>query len=306
MRLSTFGSVIFGVCLLGVSPWALAHKPLIVHTGEHDVGRVREAIKGGFRDIIEAPVTAERFDYMEFQIVPNGIITMQEMVTEIHLRESVKGLEIEARVFSEKVGAGGRVRTPVSEFSALHGIFMLIEGAGMELDYDVGGRFVPKDMGGFPSFNEMMKVLEDQLRGGMEATVSFADYPKVGRIYQRMTSSGGGALIQLVEDPSLPNYGHYLLIFQRDGASSSGDQDMLAGWAGRVRRLMGGNAPDLARLLAGEALHESNAGDFNIRYEKTGGDRALRVMEVPAVMQRKQQAIRSAPPRPPDFPLLPP
>lgn len=283
---------------------AFAHKALIVHTQEHDIAQARQAVRGGFQDIVESPVTVEQFDYMEVDLVPNGFITMEPLVAEIYFRESVQGLEIEAKVYQQTQGPNGITRTICNTFGAVKGVYMIIEGAGMELDYEVGLRFTHEDdRGGFLNFNHLIQAIDEKLSGGMQAQVSIANYPQAGRVYTRSTNQSMSSLFQVIEDPSLQNYTHYVLFYQRDDGTVTGsDKSQLESWMGDVRKyVLQRNGPDLEDLFFGGSSQNTSNDQFQFVMTVNGNERILEIYENQGLASQKKSEIASAPPAHADF-----
>ena len=195
--------------------------PLEIHTKEHNIKKVRKAVKGGFKDIVGAPTEEEQFDYLKVRLMPNGFITTEEYICIVTFKETLEGLRIKAVPYDVENGK----RREVKKLPTRKGVFMIIEGAAQELNYGI-------EMGNpkgntknssrkFNSFNEEIKSLDGLLEEGRPYTISIARYPRQGRVYRKLTPDKTG-LVQLVEHPRQHNKTLRLWVVQTLPGNGSG------------------------------------------------------------------------------------
>ena len=130
--------------LLPLALWAKVPIPLEVETKSPDLAGVQEALIGGFVDIIQATLEVQETDYMEFILTPNGFITNVEHRCAITFQSRKGGLMIKAVPFDVVNGQA----VEVLDFGVRKGVFLIIEGAAQEMDYDIE----MAEMGGLGGF----------------------------------------------------------------------------------------------------------------------------------------------------------
>ena len=141
LKLFAFLGIFLPFALLAAPPI-----PLEVESKTQDLAGLQEAIKGGFEDIIQAPLIQRKADYMEFLLTPNGFITNIEYRCAITFYQGKKGgILIKAVPFDIVNGK----RVEVLTFGVRKGVYLGIEGAAQEMDYDVEMGGILGDFGGF-------------------------------------------------------------------------------------------------------------------------------------------------------------
>jgi len=129
-------------------PFGLSAKPPIpleVETKSYDISAIREAVKGGFVDIIDAPLVQQTAEYMEFILTPNGFITNVEYRCIVTFHQGKAGIMIKAVPYD--IVNGQRVEVLI--FGVRKGVYLIIEGAAQEMDYDIEMDGLLGGLGGF-------------------------------------------------------------------------------------------------------------------------------------------------------------
>lgn len=219
------------------SSLAFAQKviPLEIVCKEHDLAKVRQSLKGGFADIVGSPTLVSEGAYMQVKLEANGFITMVEHYCDVTLVETVDGLRIKAVPYDV---VGGQ-KVEVMDFTCRKGVYMMIEGAAEELNFAANRPPIPQELGGFGNFTTEMQRLSKTLKGGQPPSVSYAQYPQVGRVF-RLVTPGNLGLIQMEEDPARPNQvARMWVIAQLPAGEPAGtakdDLRIVAGWLDGIR-----------------------------------------------------------------------
>ncbi len=241
--------------------------PLEIITHVHDLGKVRNAIRGGFEDIVASPVVVNQGVYMQVRLEPNGFITMQEHKCDIHLVETIKGLKIIAIPYDE---VGGK-KVEVTDFTVRKGVYMMIEGAAEELNYEAKKKTpIPANLGGFINFTLEMQRLVKELEKGQAPVVDVADFPKKGRTFRLVTPNNSG-MIQMEEDPAKPDQAIRLWVIQdmptgEPPSPIKDDAKIIGKWIKELRSelLKGGGSGSLDKDFFVKPTDQFSAGGFDV------------------------------------------
>lgn len=285
-------SVILMASVLGMHAKELI--PLEVYTMQHDMAKVREAVRGGFEDIVGSPTLVNEFDYMQILLEPNGFITLEEHRCDIYFYETLEGLMIRAVPYDMVNGQ----KVEVTDFTTRKGVYMMIEGAAEELNYEVEIRQpIPEGIGGFLNFTPTMKLLSEELDGGQTPTISLANYPQTGRVYRLLTPNGTG-MVQLEEDPAAPDHCLRMWVVQELPAgepsrSVEQDMDVVRDWLKEIRdELLDDQGPKMHRVFFESQSEQYEANGFTVQLSAqaagAGVNKNLLVQDAPSVKASKQ------------------
>lgn len=269
--------------------------PLEVYTQEHDLGKVREAVRGGFLDVVGSPTVAERDDYLKIRLMANGFITMQEHFCEITFEETLDGLKITAVPYDMVEER----KIEVEDFATRKGVYLMIEGAAEELNYEVEmHRKAPDAPPGFQGFTVEMRRLKDLLEEGKEPMISLADYPRKGRVCRIITPNYTG-MVLLEEDPDSRRQDRCrcLWVIQEQPRGEGGraykhDAKVIKDWLKALNEAyLEGEGPRIDRQFFGHRSELFSTSDYALELEVKGTNagvtKILRFEELPSLKESK-------------------
>lgn len=262
--------------------------PLEVYTKVHDLEMVREAVRGGFEDIVGSPTLVSEGAYMQILLEANGFITLQEHLCDIIFQETVDGLKIIAIPYDQ---VGGQ-KVEVMDFTTRKGVYMMIEGAAEELNYEAESRMpIPEGLGGFLNFTFEIKRLSQILEGGQAPVIHFANYPQQGRIFQLVSPSGVG-MVMVEENPIATNHVLRLWVVEDLNGGSSPDSRLIQKWLDEIRDEVLDGGPKIYKMFHDQDSdsYTHNGFDVVLSTQPNGGGvkKSLLVQDNPSVSASKQ------------------
>ena len=194
---------------------------------------MKEIISAGFEDIIQSPTLIDEGAYMQVLLEPNGFITLKEHKCDIHLKETLEGLKIIAFPYDEVNGQ----KKEVMDFATRKGVYMMIEGAAEELNYEAEERTPYSDNApGFNNFTKEIQRIHSLIGGSQQPTNPFCKLPNI-----RSNLSTGytvsTCLVQIEEDPNYPDHTLRLWVIEDiPSASQYGpDSKTVKNWISKIR-----------------------------------------------------------------------